>query len=47
MIIVLLETAGKNLIFGFMPENIGLFVFGVLLIVLAVGMRWFFDRKED
>ena len=46
MIIVLLEVTSKNLLFGFMPEKIGLFVFGILLIVLAVGMRWFFNRKE-
>ncbi len=47
MIIILLEITGRNLLFGFMPEKIGLFVFGIILIILAAGMRWLFDRKED
>lgn len=46
MILVLLESAGKNLLFGFMPEKIGLFVIGIILIIAAIGMRRFFDRKE-
>ena len=47
MLIIYLETVNKNLLFGFMPEKIGLLVFGIILIILAVGMRRFFSRKEE
>ena len=46
MLIILLETTGKNLLFVFLPEKMSLFVFGILLVILAVGMRWFFDQKK-
>ena len=35
-----------NLLFGIVPEKIGLLVFGITLIVLAVGARRLFDRDE-
>ena len=46
MLIMLLEMIGNNLLFGFLPEKMGLFVFGILLVLSAVGMRWFFDQKK-
>jgi hypothetical protein len=30
-----------------MPESLALLTFGVSLIVLTVGLRWMFDRKDQ
>lgn len=46
-VIFLLEAVNKNLLLGFMPESIGLLLFGIALIVSAVGLRRFFSRSED
>ncbi len=45
-IIFLLETANKNLLLGFMPEPLGLLIFGVFLITFASGLRRIFDREN-
>jgi hypothetical protein len=37
--IFLLQTTKQNLLLGFMPESLGVLIFGVVLVVLAVGMR--------
>jgi hypothetical protein len=29
-----------------MPESLALLTFGISLVVLTVGLRWFLDRKE-
>ncbi len=46
-VIFLFETAQKNLLLGFMPEPLGLLVFGCALIALPVGLRRVFKRGED
>ncbi len=30
----------KNLILGVVPETLGMFLFGLVLVVLAIGLRW-------
>jgi len=47
MTTISLDTTNTNLIFSFMPETIGLLAFGVILIVMAVGLRWFFNRNKE
>lgn len=44
--VFLFETVNNNLLLGFMPESIGLLLFGICLIAFAVGLRWFFDRQD-
>lgn len=46
MFALLVETANKNLLLGFMPESLGLLLFGIGLIVFAVSLRWIFNRTE-
>lgn len=46
-VIFLLETAQKNLLLGFMPEPLGLLVFGVALVALPVGLRRIFNRRDE
>ncbi len=44
---MLFQTANKNLLLGFVPESLGLLLFGVSLIVCAVGLRRIFNRIEE
>ena len=44
---MLFQTANKNLLLGFVPESLGLMLFGVGLIVCAVGLRRIFNRIEE
>jgi hypothetical protein len=37
--IFLLQTTKQNLLLGFMPESLGVLIFGVILVVLAVSLR--------
>lgn len=46
-VIFLFEAANKNLLLGFMPESIGLLIFGIILITFAVSLRRFFNRREE
>lgn len=39
-------AATTNLLLGFIPESIGLLIFGIGLIAFAVSLRWFFNRAE-
>jgi len=39
------QTASANLLLGFMPDTLGLLIFGVGLIVFAWSLRWFFNRQ--
>lgn len=40
------ETASKNLLLGFMPDALGLLIFGAGLIVFAWSLRWISNRRE-
>ncbi len=42
----LFDVASQNLILGFVPESLGLLIFGVALVLLAIGLRWFMRRTE-
>ncbi len=46
MFVLLFEVTNKNLLLGFMPESLGLLLFGVGLIVFAGSLRRVFHRKE-
>ena len=38
----------EEMILSFLPdERIGLLIFGIALILLAVGLRWFMKRGES
>ncbi len=47
MSVTFLDATNNNLILGFMPEPLGLLIFGVALILFAVGLRRILDRKDD
>ena len=42
----LFEVSDSNLIFGFMSETADIFVFGLLLIILAIGLRWILKQEK-
>jgi hypothetical protein len=44
---ILLDAANNNLILGFVPESLGLLIFGVALILFAVVLRRIFNRNEE
>ena len=46
MFTLLFEAANANLFLGFMPESLGLLLFGVVLIVCAVGLRRILNHSE-
>ncbi len=43
---ILLEAASGNLLLGYMPEPLGLLLFGIVLIILAIGLRRIFNRDN-
>lgn len=43
---LLFEAANQNPIPGFIPESFGLLIFGVVLVLFAVGLRRFMKRGE-
>ncbi len=42
----LFEVTNRNLLLGFMPESLGLLIFGIALILLANGLRGLMKRVE-
>ncbi len=44
---VLFIFENSELFLGVLPESLAMLVFGISLIALAVGMRWFLTRFED
>ena len=44
--VVFLQISNQNLLLGFIPESLGLLLFGVGLIVLTVVLRGIFRRFE-
>lgn len=47
MLVILFDATNGNLLLGFMPEALGLLIFGVVLVTFAVGLRRMFDRKDE
>ena len=45
-ILFLLEISNQNLLLGFVPESLGLLLFGVGLIMLTLILRRIFNRLE-
>ena len=42
----LFDVASRNLLLGFVPESLGLLIFGVGLILLTIGLRWIMKRNQ-
>lgn len=40
-------VAANGLVLGFVPESMALLMFGLGLIGLTVGIRWWFDRTDE
>ena len=43
----LAELTNGNLLFGFLPESLGLLIFGCGLIGFTVLVRWIFRQKAE
>ena len=43
---LLFEVVGQELILGVVPESFEVLIFGVALVLLAVGLRWLMKRGE-
>ncbi len=41
---LLFDIATQALILGYVPESLEVLVFGVALVLLTVGLRWFMKR---
>ena len=46
-IAIFLQTTNQNSLLGFVPESLGLLLFGIGLIALTVLLRWVFSRVES
>jgi hypothetical protein len=42
----LFDVTNRNLLLGFMPESLGLLIFGIGLILLTIGLRRILKREE-
>jgi len=47
MYALLFEVTNKNLLLGFMPESLGMLLFGIGLIGFAVGLRRIFNHGAE
>jgi len=47
MFALLFEATNQNLLLGFMPESLGMLLFGIGLIGFAVSLRRIFNRVEN
>ena len=43
---ILADVSSNNLLLGFMPESLGLLIFGSCLIAFAISLRWIFNRQK-
>ena len=46
MVTLLFELTNTNLLFGFIPESLGLMLFGIGLIAFAMSLRRIFNWNE-
>jgi len=44
---ILFDSAGGNLLLGFIPESLGLLIFGVALVVFALCLRRILNRNDE
>jgi hypothetical protein len=42
---LLLNIASRSLLLAVVPESLGVLVFGIGLVLLAIGLRWFMKRN--
>lgn len=47
VILILADVSSGNLLLGFMPESLGLLIFGFILIAFAFSLRRFFNRGKS
>ncbi len=47
MLVILFDATNGNLLLGFLPESLGLLIFGVALVTFAVGLRRIFNRRDE
>ena len=47
MSVILFDTTSGNLLLGYIPESLGLLIFGVALLVFALCLRRIFDRHDE
>jgi uncharacterized membrane protein YidH (DUF202 family) len=47
MSVILFDTTSGNLLLGYIPESLGLLIFGVALVVFALCLRRIFDRNDE
>lgn len=43
---LLFDVTSQGLILGFVPESVGVLIFGLSLILFAISLRWFMKRIE-
>jgi len=43
---LLFEVAGQGLILGIVPETLEVLIFGLALVLLAIGLRWLMKRAD-
>ena len=44
---ILSDIPNGNLILGFLPESLGMLIFGIVLIIFAVLLRRLFNRRKE
>ena len=47
MLAILFDATNGNLLLGFMPESLGLLIFGVAMILFAVGLRRILTKNDE
>ena len=45
-LVIPVDVSNNSLLLGFMPESLGLLIFGFGLIAFAVLLRWIFNRQK-
>ena len=45
--LILADVSNGNLLLGFVPESVGLLIFGFILIAFAITMRRLFNRGKS
>ena len=43
---LLFDVASRSLLLVFVPESLGVLIFGIALVLLTAGLRWVLKRSE-
>lgn len=46
-IIVLIDALNGNFLFGYLSETEIVLLFGIILVALTIGIRWFLKKYEE